>query len=272
MILKQKNEMHFFQFEIFSKFSFEINHFISTRKGGVSKFPFDSLNLGLGVEDEKTCVLENRKRLSAAVEIPLENFVIPNQVHSNNVLEINELHRGKGVWQREESIRCTDSFVTNIPEICLTAFAADCVSLLFFDFEKKVIATAHAGWRGTVNKISHSTIEEMVTKYGCKPENILVGIGPSIGPCCYEIGQDVEFEVKKNFTNFDELLTENFVTKKKHFNLWKANFASLLEKGILEKNIETAEMCTLCRKDLFFSSRSNEGKTGRILAGIMLRK
>ena len=247
----------------------DIKHFISTRKGGVSEGPFDSLNVGLGTDDERSSVMTNRQILADSVGIPLESFVILNQVHKTNVVVVTPEMKGAGSLDRATAIRETDAVVTSVKGICLYVMSADCVSLLFYDPVLKVIGAAHAGWRGTVQNMAAHTVTVMQDSYGCRPSDILAGIGPSIGPCCYDVGSDVIDAVMEAHGT-----TEGFIRtgsdSLSHFDLWYTNKFQLLQAGIPEKNIEVSGICTMCEHHNFFSSRFDQGITGRFGAGIML--
>jgi polyphenol oxidase len=247
----------------------EIIHFVSARKGGFSNAPFSSLNLGLKVNDDIESVHRNRKLLAEAIGISPSNFVVPSQCHSNNVLVANETHKGRGVFDKNEAIENTDSLVTNTPGLCLLIFAADCVPILLYDPVKKAIGAAHAGWKGTVNRIVQKTVNAMKNNYGSSPSDMVAGIGPSIGPCCYFVNEDVISESEKSFGSKKFIIKQN--DNRFIFDMWHANKQVLLDAGLQEKNIEISEMCTFCNHDRFFSHRYDKGITGRFGAGIMLK-
>jgi YfiH family protein len=247
-----------------------ITHFVSTRHGGVSDGAFASLNLGLGTQDRPLIVLQNRQILADAVGIPQQFFVLANQVHGTNVEIISNDRRGAGAFSRHNAIVSCDAMITNEPEICLFVMAADCVPLLFFDKVKLVIGAAHAGWRGTVKKMAANTIHKMQEHYGCSPKDIYVGIGPSIGPCCYNVGGEVIEEVLKTFGTTEGLINFENPNSAPIFDLWSANKLQLTQAGVPEENIEIAGVCTQCHHDDFFSSRYGKGVTGRFGAGIMI--
>ncbi|KKO20602.1 MAG: peptidoglycan editing factor PgeF [Candidatus Brocadia sp.] len=249
----------------------EIQHFVSSRTGGLSRWPYDSLNLGFHVGDNPETVHKNRQRLAVSVGIPLDNFTFARQVHGGNVKIITEDLRGSGAFQESTAISDADAMITNIPQICLMVLQADCVPFLFFDTKRKVIGVAHAGWRGTLRMIAQNTIKVFMEKFCCSPDDILVGVGPSIGPCCYEIGPETTAEIRKVFGYENTYLRNENTLGKRHFNLWEANKRQLIHMGIPEKNIEIARICTQCNHTLFFSYRHHNTGTGRFGAGIMLK-
>jgi len=248
----------------------EIKHFISTRTGGLSTAPYHSLNLGLHVGDDPEKVLENRKRLAAAIGIPLDQFTIAKQIHSGNVRIVSDELRGNGSTDYESAIEDTDAMVTNRANICLVILVADCVPMLFFDPVQRAIGVAHAGRRGTLHCIAQNTVRALETAFGSSPEDIIVGIGPSIGPCCYRVGPEVISRFENTFPATKGLIVNKSDDGTGYLNLWRANFDQLLHTGIQRSNIELARICTRDNPGLFFSYRHQQGDTGRFGAGITL--
>jgi len=258
-----------FQFSNLSKFS-GVYHFITTRKGGVSKVPFDSLNLGFRTADNPINVISNWKILSEATQIPLDSFVIAHQVHQGNIA-IADRSTKTGAWADPNcEIDKSDAFITQEKNICLIIKVADCVPILFYDPVLHLAAAIHAGWRGTVRSVTANTIHTLINAFKCKPENLIVGIGPSIGACCYEIGNEVEKAVLEKWGTTDKFLIKSNENSKLFFDMWYANKFELLRMGVKPENIEIAGVCTKCNSDLYFSSRAGIGNTGRFCAGIML--
>ncbi len=243
-------------------------HFISTRNGGISKPPFDTLNLSFNVSDDPKNVIQNRELLAEALGIDIESITTAKQVHNNKVAVVARHMRGKGAKNQGSALENIDAMVTNVPDVLLMIQVADCIPLLFYDPVKKVVGAAHAGWRGTVLRIAKNTVNSMVKRYRSDPVNIYVGIGPSIGPCCYEVGHEVVHEVSRNLNDAKDLI--KFKNGSSYFDLWEANKWQLIESGIPQSNIEIAGICTRCSSDTFFSSRADKGVTGRFAAGIML--
>lgn len=269
MIKKNKNLLSMWFFQNLLKYR-EIQHFVTTRIGGFSNQPYDSLNLGFHVGDNPEIVMKNRERLALALGIPLTNFTIARQIHGSNVEIITDDLRGIGAFHHETAINATDAMVTSDPHICLMVLQADCVPILFFDVKKRVIGVAHAGWRGTIRMVAQNTVKILQEKFNCLPKDILAGIGPSIGPCCYEIGQETIAQIKKVFHNGNGYICKETPPGKGYFNLWEANKTQLMHMGIPEKNIEIARICTRCNHKLLFSYRQQNTETGRFGAGIML--
>ena len=171
-----------------------IKHGFTTRIGGVSKGIYKSLNMGFYLGDEKENVMENYRRVGRTMDIDIERMSCPNQVHKSEVLVVTEEDAGDGIT-RELSHFEIDAQITNVKNIPLIVYAADCVPILMADPVSRVIGTVHAGWRGTVQGIAAKTVNKMMEVYGCLPENIHAIIGPSIGPDNYEVDQTVIDEI-----------------------------------------------------------------------------
>ncbi len=269
MLEKHLQSLSTFRFQNLSKQG-GIDHFVSTRVGGLSHTPYESLNLGFHVEDDAKTVLKNRERLAENMGIPLSDFAIAKQVHSGTVTLVTEGMRGYGAADLDTAVEETDAMVTDVTGLCLTVLMADCVPVLFFDPQERVVAAVHAGWRGTVKLAAQNTINTLRETFGCKPTDILVGIGPSIGPCHYEVGPEVISQVEDAFGGTEGYINDESADGKGYFDLWEANKRQIIEAGIPAQNIEIAQICTYCNPHLFFSERHQKGKTGRFGAGIML--
>jgi len=242
-----------------------IYHYVSSREGGVSKGKHTSLNISYSVGDDPQNVAKNRKRLAEELDVTVDKLIYPEQVHGDNIRVIQK-HE-----EVEEAIKETDGLITQVPNIYISIQLADCVPLLFFDPENKVIGVAHAGWKGTVKQIAIKMIEKFKNEFQSNPENILAGIGPSIGPENYEVGSDVIKEVKKQFWNDSSYVLHEKEGGKAHFNLWKANRIQMQQMGVPPKNIEDSHQCTYRDNEFFFSARRIGVNCGRFGAGIMLK-
>ena len=187
--LNTDSEVPFIEVEGFSEIP-NIIHGFSTKLGGVSTGIYESLNLGLHLEDEEVKVLENYKRLGQSMGFDYKRISAPNQVHKTNILVVTEEDAGDGI-ARPLTHSEIDVQITNVKNVPLIVYTADCVPILMVDPISRVIATVHAGWRGTVEGIAAKTVEKMKEVYGCMPENIHAVIGPSIGPSNYEVDETV---------------------------------------------------------------------------------
>lgn len=245
-----------------------VRHGFSSRLGGVSTGECASLNLGFKRKDSPENVRENFRLFCEALGVDPSQMVFTDQVHKDKIEYITEAHAGMG-FMRASKITETDGFITDKPGIALVTFYADCVPLFFLDSVHKAIGLSHSGWRGTVAKIGAKTFMAMQERFGTKPEDCLVGIGPSIGKCCFEVDQPVADEFSKAFPGHDEKLIEPRDIKY-HIDLWEANRIQLAESGIPDANITVSSLCTCCNKDIFFSHRGDKGRTGSLAAILML--
>jgi YfiH family protein len=222
-------------------------HGFSTRHGGVSPKPFDSLNLG-GIDDLPENIAENRKRALSELHIKFEQVSYLDQIHSNIVCQANI---GK---------QTGDALVTNQKNICLAVGAADCYPILFHDAKNNVIGAAHCGWKGTLTKIVANTINEMIL-LGAEIAHIKVAIGQGISAKNYEVSEAVIAQFKD--AGFPDSCWQN-----RQLDLLQANTVVALENGILKEHIWSMNRCTT--EPDFFSYRRDHGKTGRMWAVIMM--
>lgn len=248
----------FYQSQALLCFS-NVKHAVTTRHGGVSPEPFNSLNLSSHVGDTVERVQENLDRLHHALGVDRQNTVDASQAQADQVAIITETERGTRV-------NGVDGLITNRRDVTLMLRFADCVPILLYDPVRQAIGIAHAGWRGTVSKVLTNTVRAMGEQFGTQPETLIACIGPSIGPCCYEIGRDVQAKVESAFPDApDLLLHQNGST---HLNLWQANAVQL--RGLGVEQVEIAGVCTADHTQDFYSWRRENAQTGRFAALIGL--
>lgn len=248
-----------------------VRHGFSTRLGGVSEGCYASMNLSFTRGDREEAVRENFRRIGVSMGIRCEDMVFSQQTHTTNVRVVTEQDRGMGMMRPLE-YKDVDGLVTNVPEICLVTFYADCVPLYFVDPVKKAIGLSHSGWRGTVGKIGKKTVELMTKEYGSDPADILAAVGPSICQECYEVSEEVILQFKENFPK--ECWNELFYKKengKYQLNLWKANTLIFKEAGITEEHIAVTNVCTHCNSDILYSHRTTGDKRGNLAAFLALK-
>lgn len=246
-----------------------VKHCFTTRVGGVSQGVYASLNTSLDKEDPEENVRKNLEIVCSAIGIDYTRLVLTDQTHGDVIRVVTEADVGKGITVPSD-ITNTDGLMTNIPGIPLITFYADCVPLFFLDKKKKAIAVTHSGWKGTVQKIGAKTIKQMAEVYGTKPEDCLVGIGPSIELDCFEVGPEVAEEFRNKFEYWPEFI-KPYGSEKHKIDLWKVNKLMLMEAGVPEENITISGYCTKCNEDLFFSYRRDKGRTGSLSAIMELR-
>lgn len=267
--LKEKDDIKYYQIEEFLQTKL-VEHAFSTRLGGVSTGDYSSLNLGLHVADESNKVIENRKLAAALLSGKIQDIVAGEQVHGSSIEVIKKENCGQGALDYETSLPKTDALITKEKNVILSSYYADCTPLFFLAPDIPAIGLAHAGWKGTVNKIGQKTVLEMKKKFDIKIERLLVGIGPHIGSCCYEVGEDVVKQLAKSFSDWQDLVTKQAVNKWK-LDLNLANRIQLQAVGVKNKNIISSNLCTSCREDLFYSYRRDNGHTGRMASLIKIR-
>lgn len=266
-ILKNIDTTPYVGFAALEQYPF-LRYGFSTRLGGVSRGIFASMNLGFHRGDTDEHVIENYHRICESIGICSEHLVCNDQVHKTQVRVAGKADWGMG-FCKERDYAEIDAQITNEPGVPLVVFGADCVPLFLVDPVKRVIGAAHAGWKGTVGRIGAITVRRMTEEFGTKPSDVHVVIGPSIGACCYEVGEEVAECFAAEFASSEQLLTPKD-NGKYMLDLWTANRLSLQEAGVMAEHITTSGLCTMCRQDLFFSHRATEGKRGSMAGFLML--
>ncbi len=249
----------FYQFKILSDQP-KCIHAVSTKN--LSE-PCD-LSLALHTGEDVQSIMANRNKISARFDMEDKfHFVVAEQTHSDHIVIIREKET-KGWQGLEDAIEDCDALITDQKGIILTVLTADCVPVLLYDQEKEVVAAIHAGWKGTEAKIVAKTVEKMMEVFDSDPKDIIAGIAPSIGRCCYEVGEDVA----KHF--FNEPRSFDVQGKKYMLDLPLINKKQLLDAGLIEAHIEMSDVCTACEVERFFSYRKEQGCSGRFMSMIGL--
>jgi YfiH family protein len=241
----------------------------STRGGGVSSMPENSLNLAGFNEDAAQNILENRRRF---LKLFPGQWALAGcwQVHGSDVRVVQNLIDTKPATDEHgETVYC-DAIVSDVPGVMAGVKTADCVPLLFGDPKTGAFAAVHAGWRGTVAMVVSKALARMVGDYKTQANDILVALGPAAGACCYEVGNEVIDAFADRFEPSTDLFKS---TRTDHacVDLIKANRLQLIAAGVNQANIYSAPLCTMCRTDLFFSYRREKnvyGKVGRLMSVI----
>ncbi|MCI2057945.1 MAG: peptidoglycan editing factor PgeF [Oscillibacter sp.] len=242
-------------------------HGFSTRKGGVSAPPFDTLNLGPGRGDEPAAVAENYRRFCACIGADPRRAVLSKQVHEATVRICDSGDAGKGLYAQRDYT--ADALVTREKDLPLTVFSADCGILLLYDPAAHSAGAVHAGWRGCAAGIAEKTVGVMTDAFGTEPRNLLAAIGPCIGPCCFETDADVPDAMRASLGRE----AEPYLTRrgpKWHVDLAGLNRRWLLRAGLLPEHIDECGLCTACRPDLFWSYRKMGDARGAQVAMIAL--
>lgn len=269
--INEKKGVSYITFPKLSVYETDILHGFSTRLGGISKEHLSSMNLSFSRGDDRENVLENHRRFAEVLGYDERKLVFSDQVHLTKFHKVTREDCGKGII-RKNDIKEIDGLVTNEPGIPIITFYADCVPLFFYDPVKKVIAMAHSGWRGTVEKIGAGMVDFMEKEYGSERKNIVCAIAPSICQNCYEVSEDVAVRFTEVFGNeYGEILLRQKENGKYQLNLHKACEIVLLEAGILREHLDITDLCTCCNPEFFFSHRASQGMRGN-LAGVMMLK
>lgn len=243
----------YYQFESFVGQK-RLTHGLFTRLGGASQAPWASLNLGGTVGDAPDAVRENHRRVYAALGLDSRRACTVWQVHSADTVLVT------GPVPHRRWLARADGMVTGRVGVPLTMRFADCTPVLLYDPVQRVIGMAHAGWRGTVQGAAVSALHVMQAAFGTRPQDVLAGIGPSIGPERYQVGEEVVEAVQAAFGQLDGLI-RRAGDGSAYLDLWSANRLALQRAGVVQ--IEVAELCTATHLDEFFSYRAEAGRTGR---------
>ncbi len=274
-------------------------HGFSTRPGGASEFPAQHetraasekvLSLGFTEWDSRERVLENRKKFFASLGAAKMRVVGLRQIHSDVIHVVG----AADVPQGEQAPK-GDALITREPGVLLVVQTADCIPILLADTKNRAIAAIHSGWRGTAQRIAEKTLGRMQMEFGTRPQDVVAALGPGIGGCCYEVGHEVVKEFSAKFPQAREWFAGPFDTLENGDNdsnwlpwltmrppghapppprvqldLIAANRAILASAGIAPDKIQSSDLCTACRSDLFFSYR-RERSTGRMMVAIGIR-
>ena len=248
-----------------------VRHGCTTRLGGVSKGCLESLNLGLSRGDQEENVRENFHRVAAYFGLEENRFVFTDQTHTANIRVVTEDDAGKGLT-RPRDYTDVDGLVTDVPNLLLCAFTADCVPVFLVDPVHRAIGLAHSGWRGTAARIGEKTVREMQRNFGTAPEDLVCAIGPSICQDCYEVSQDVAEIFQDTFPGKTEEILREKADGKFQLDLWRCNLLVLTEAGVPENQISVTDICTCCNPDLLFSHRASHGRRGNLASLLALRE
>ena len=251
--LKTKNGLPYFESPEIAKMDW-IQHAFLTRKGGISLPPYDSLNIGENNGDRKEDVYQNRDRIATVFSFTRKRLILLKQMQKDGILLLKE------PVETIPSFLEFDAMITNSSNIFLGIQTADCIPIFMVDQKRKIIAAIHSGRQGTALHITTKVLKKMEEEFGCSSEDLLIALGPSIGPCCYEIDD-------KFFRSEWEPFSTLEGSGRWMIDLAGINIAQMKKEGIQEEQIFRIDLCTICHHDLFFSYRK-EGRTGRQLSFI----
>lgn len=243
-------------------------HAFTMRAGGVSEGIYSSLNLGTNRGDEPEKVDENYSRLCAALGIEKSRLVVSKQVHEDTVRVVSERDFRPSVLSPVDY--SADSLITNIPDIPLMVFAADCIPILLYAADSHAIGAVHAGWRGTMLDIAGKAAAKLCAEFGGEAKNIYAAIGAGIGKCCFEVGQEVYDAALSLGLGGENEFTTDDGGGKYHVDLKEINRRLLVRAGVPQENIALNSECTFCLCDKYWSHRATNGRRGVQAAVIAL--
>jgi YfiH family protein len=252
LLRQELNGLVTYRFESLPSQAGHLVHAVFTRLGGVSRSPFATLNVGHTVGDDEEAVAVNHARVYAHLDLRAERVVTARQVHGNRVARVSDTDAGRVVAN-------TDGLITDALATGLMLRFADCQPILLYDPEHHALGLAHAGWRGIAQGIALRAVEKMEAAFGTQPETLIAGLGPAIGPCCYTVNHDVASAMGYALPDWRQVLQPH--GEQWRFDLPAANAQQLAAIGV--RTVEQAHLCTACHKDLFFSHRGEDGRTGR---------
>jgi hypothetical protein len=237
-------------------------HAVFTRLGGASVGWFTALNVGHTVGDDQAAVAENHARVYARLDLDADRVASPRQVHGNHVAQVMSADAGR-------SFPNTDGLVTDAPRTALLLRFADCQPILLYDPARHALGLIHAGWRGVAQGIARRAVEAMRDAFGSRPQDLIAGLGPAIGPCCYTVGHNVAAAMGYALPHWDQAMVLEGE------DLWRldlsaANAQQLAAEGV--RQIEHGNLCTACHLDEFYSHRGENGQTGRFAVVAYLEK
>lgn len=244
-----------------------VNHGFTSRLGGVSLPPLDSMNLGIGRGDDPDAVKENYRIAGRSIGFDPEKLVFFPQVHGNDIFVARDADAGMGFRENRPEY---DGIITNVKNLPLATFHADCTPIFLLDPIKQVAGVVHAGWRGTAKQAVGSAILKMQEVFNSNPSDVLAGIGPCGGICCYETDRDVPDAFIASFGSCAEAFFKQ-VGNKWHIDLAGLNRFILEKHGVKATNITMSNICTVCNSDKYWSHRKTRGIRGAMAAIIMLR-
>jgi YfiH family protein len=269
LIERSAGDVRYFTYELFEPF-LNLTNVVTTRAAGRSVAPFDSLNFGFHVGDDPDAVLENRAIVAQLLGFEPEWLTVASQIHGAAVAAVRPRDRGRGSVDAADAIPGTDAMITNETDVPLAILVADCVAISLYDPVGNAIGMVHAGWKGTLARIVEAAVRRMKDEYGSDPGNIVAGLSPAIGPCHYEIGEDVAGSYRSAFGEDASRMIMAGPDGTLRLDLWEANVHQLLRSGVPEFRIGASRRCTACAPELFYSYRRDGVRTGRFCGVIML--
>lgn len=218
-------------------------------------------NMSLCYGDIKNS-LKNRENFLSPLGINYCNLICAQQVHGKNIEYVTQLNKGRGALDYDSSIANADGFMTDKPKVPLAIFTADCLSVFIYDPARPAVAILHCGWKSTEMNICQQAISLMQQRFNSQPHRLIVGFGPSIRSCCFEVEKDFKSDFPFGLSRRDN---------RTFMDLALINQSQLINYGVKEKNIFDPKICTFCDNQNYFSFRKEAQQSGRMISVIMLR-
>jgi len=264
----KKDDVEYLQFRKLLEYKDNITHAFTIGINNDYRMPlYNSPNNKLTKEQ----IEENKnsyRKICKSIGIEYNNIVKTNQVHKDIIKSVNEKINKDIPDFHEQAYEETDGLITNKKNLAICATNADCIVLMMYDRNKKVIANVHSGWRGTVQKVGSKTVNRMEEVYGCNPKDIICCISPSIRKCHFEVDEDVKSMFENQFGNIEKFSSKY---EKWHIDTVKINKEMLKEKGLRPENIIDSKICTVCNSDLIHSYRGSNHNNGLEMGIIELK-
>ena len=265
---KHSNQMEYLTFPGFEQFN-NLSHLFSTRNGGISTGCYESLNFAFREEDLKSNVHHHYQQLAEILGTNEDHLITSAQTHTANIRIVTRADCGKGLT-KEKDFSDIDGLITNETEIGIITAHADCNAIFFYDPVEKVIGLAHSGWSGTLENIVAAMIKLMKEQFKCLPQNIHVGIGPSLCQNCFEVDFDVSNQFMKACALYEPYI--QISQSKAYIDLREIIHLQLDQTGILQTKISQMDLCTKCHPELFYSHRRQGIHRGVMVAAMILHE
>lgn len=237
-----------------------LRHAITTRAGGVSAAPFESLNLGLHVGDDEAQVLENRRLVAEALGFDELDAVWAQQIHGADACSVSPDDRGRGASDYRDVLGSVDALICGYSDTPCWILVADCAPVLLVHPGVQVLAAVHAGWRGALGRIASRTLSSMAEEFGTEAKGVLAGIGPCLCVGCLEVGEEVALEAEQAGADAC-IVREGF--EKPHLDLRRVLLDDLEAAGVRAESVEVSSECPKCANEKYFSHRGENGHAGR---------
>lgn len=253
-MITEINGLLVYESEAFKKYKDKVNYFVTTRLGGVSKFPYESLNIAFKNVEDRNNVYKNLEIVCSKLSFNKENAVCVYEDHTDEIVVITEKNKKDYLFSSHHDI-VADSMITNMKNVPLIITIADCNAIVLYDPKNNVVANIHSGWKGTTKRIALKTLEKMVNEFGTNPADIICSHSPSIQSCCWKTKDKALVEGLKSFWDYQDEYVKEDAEGWIHVDFPYVITKELTQAGVKEENIFNEKICTCCNVDKFFSYR-----------------